>query len=184
MPRLFTALKIPSDISTQLSFLQSGLSGCRWVDSENFHITLRFVGDVSRPIALELTHMLEDVKTGPFNLQLENLDVFGNSKPHSLFAGVRRNDALFALRAEQERICQRLGLEADPRKFTPHITIARVRGTKPEAIARYLSVHGGYQSSEFTVDRFDLLSSRDSVGGGPYVTEESYELTEKDRAIA
>ena len=88
MPRLFTALEIPASIAMQLSFLQSGLSGARWIDRESLHITLRFIGDVDLPVAREIAYELEKVKTAPFSLRLDGLDVFGNSRPHSLFAGV------------------------------------------------------------------------------------------------
>lgn len=182
MPRLFTALEIPSSIATQLSMLQSGLPGARWIDRENFHITLRFIGDIERPQANELAMALETVKTPPFSLQLANLDVFGNSKPHSLFAGVMRSDMLNDLRLEQDNICRKLNLPTDSRKFTPHVTIARVRGAKTNAIAQYLSGAGGYSSLPFEVTRFVLLSSRASVGGGPYITEETYQLVEPDLA--
>ncbi|MGI9350512.1 MAG: RNA 2',3'-cyclic phosphodiesterase [Rhizobiaceae bacterium] len=184
MPRLFTALEIPTQIAMQLSLLQSGLPGARWIDRENLHITLRFVGDVEVPVARELCYELEKVKTSPFSLKLEGLDVFGNSKPHSLFAGLARSEALMELRAEQERICQRIGLAADSRKYTPHLTIARIRAAKPAAIARYLSGFGGFQSQDFPIGRFALLSSRDSFGGGPYKTEESYKLVEENLAEA
>ncbi len=182
MPRLFTALEIPTDIARQLAMLQNGLPGARWIEQENFHITLRFVGDIDRASAGELAQALEKVKTRAFTLQLSNLDVFGNAKPHSLFAGVRRNEALSDLRAEHDGICRRLGLPGDARKFTPHVTIARLRGAKTPAIARYLSSFGGYASLPFPVERFVLLSSRESTGGGPYVVEETYKLLEQPLA--
>ena len=70
MPRLFTALEIPTSVAMQLSLLQGGLPGARWIDAENFHITLRFIGDVERPLAQEIMHGLEWVKAGPFQLHL------------------------------------------------------------------------------------------------------------------
>lgn len=185
MPRLFTALQLPSSVATQVSLLQGGLPGARWLDRENFHITLRFIGDVETPVARDLVYALERVKTAPFTLQLENLDVFGGSKPHSLFTGVKSSPKLMELQAEQERICQHvIGLEPETRKYKPHVTLARVRAARTKDIASYLSMRGGFQSVPFKVDRFVLLSSRDSVGGGPYVTEESYQLVEKDLAYA
>ncbi len=184
MPRLFTALEIPAKIAMQLSLVQNGLPGARWVERGNLHITLRFMGDVERPLAMEITRSLEDVKTPPFSMRLENLDVFGNTKPHLLFAGVARNEALSLLKDEQERICQRLGLASDPRKFTPHVTLARIRGVTPADIGKYLSGCGGYVSESFEITRFVVFSSRDSTGGGPYVREEVYDLVERDNAIA
>ncbi len=128
MPRLFTALEIPGSIAMQLSLLQNGLPGARWIDRENLHITLRFIGDVELPQAREIAYALETVKTAPFVLNLDGLDVFSHSKPHSLFAGVSKSEPLTELHAEQERICQRLGHVAEHRKFIPHVTIARIRG--------------------------------------------------------
>lgn len=184
MPRLFTALEIPSPVATQLSFLQGGLPGARWIDRENLHLTLRFIGDIDNSLARELAYEFEKVKSAPFKLKLEDLDVFGGAKPHSLYAKVQRNEALSELQSAQERICQRLGLDPDKRKFTPHVTIARLRGAKPESIARYLSSRGGFQSLDFDISEFVLLSSRDSVGGGPYVTEERYKLLAKEPLVA
>ena len=87
---------------------------------------------------------------------------------------------LFALQAEIERICQRLGLPADPRKFAPHVTIARLRNTSPLEVAQYLSARGNFATMPFKVGRFVLMSSRDSVGGGPYIVEEAWKLSGSD----
>jgi 2'-5' RNA ligase len=103
---------------------------------------------------------------------------FGSKKPHSIFAGVTPAPEMHALQAEIERICQRLGLPADPRKFTPHVTLARLRNARTEDVAHYLSGRGNFHTAPFTVNRFVLMSSKESVGGGPYVTEEVFPLTE------
>ncbi len=180
MPRLFTALQLPNSVATQLSWLQSGLPGARWIDRENFHITLRFIGDVEKPVACELADALERVKASTFMLQLEDLNAFGGAKPHSLYAGVRRSNELMDMQAEQERICQHVvGLPAESRKYKPHVTVAKVRGASEADLATYLTARGAFQSIAFEVDRFVLMSSRDSVGGGPYIVEESYQLVEK-----
>jgi 2'-5' RNA ligase len=81
------------------------------------------------------------------------------------------------LQAEIERICQRIGLPADPRKFVPHVTLARLRSTSATDVASYLSARGNFETLPFKVGRFVLMSSRDSVGGGPYVIEEAWPLT-------
>jgi 2'-5' RNA ligase len=80
------------------------------------------------------------------------------------------------MQAEQERIAQRLGLPPDQRKFTPHVTLARLRGTSPRQVADYLAMRGGFRAGPFPVVRFVLFSARDSVGGGPYLIEEAYQL--------
>jgi 2'-5' RNA ligase len=180
MPRLFTAIEIPQPVALLLSLIQGGLPGARWIDRENLHITLRFVGDVETPVARELAYALERVKTAPFQLMLSGLDVFGGTKPRSLFAAVERSETLNGLYAEQERICQQIGLSPEGRKFKPHVTLARLRGARTADIAKYLTGQGGFSSPLFDVGRFVLLSSRNSVGGGPYVLEESYQLIERE----
>ena len=87
---------------------------------------------------------------------------------------------LAALQGEIERICQRLGLPADPRKFVPHVTLARLRNPSPIEVAGYLSSRGNFAAMPFKVGRFVLMSSRDSVGGGPYIVEEAWPLLGRD----
>jgi 2'-5' RNA ligase len=89
---------------------------------------------------------------------------------------------MYALQAEIERICQRIGLPPDPRKFTPHVTLARLKSSRVEDVIHYLAGRGNFQTSTFTVPRFVLLSSRESVGGGPYLTEEIFPLNEAPSA--
>jgi len=176
MPRLFTALEIPHEAALSLSLLRGGLPGARWVDVENYHLTLRFIGDVDGRLADEIANALDRVHRPAFSLTLSGVGAFGSRKPHAVYAGVAPSPGLFALQAEIERICQRLGLDADPRKFTPHVTLARLRSSSPADVALYLSARGNFAAMPFRADRFVLMSSRDSVGGGPYVVEEAWPL--------
>ncbi|MDK1490977.1 RNA 2',3'-cyclic phosphodiesterase [Sinorhizobium sp. 7-81] len=178
MPRLFTALEIPRNAAMSLSLLRGGLPGARWIDVENYHITLRFIGDVDGRTADEIVERLDRIERPEFQLQLTGTGAFGSKKPHSVWAGVSNEPEMFALQAEIERICQRIGLPPDPRKFTPHVTLARLRSSRVEDVVNYLSGRGNFLTSPFTVSRFVLLSSRDSVGGGPYLTEEVFPLHE------
>lgn len=182
MPRLFTALEMPGETAFRLSLVQSGLPEARWIEREDFHITLRFVGDVDRRTGMELAEALHNTRATSFQLELGGLDVFGNQKPRSLYAGIKRSDELSRLHAAHERICQQIGLEPEHRRFKPHVTIARLKNTALSDLTRYLSQMGGFESEPFQVNRFVLLSSRDSVGGGPYVIEETYDLQEHDFA--
>ena len=178
MPRLFTALEIPRDAALSLSLLRGGLPGARWIDVENYHITLRFIGDVEGHVADEIANALDRVRRPSFSLTLSGVGAFGGKKPHAVWAGITPSPALNALQAEIERICQRLGLPADPRKFTPHVTLARLRNARTEDVAHYLSGRGNFHTAPFTVNRFVLMSSKESVGGGPYLTEEVFPLYE------
>ncbi|HEU4987748.1 MAG TPA: RNA 2',3'-cyclic phosphodiesterase [Rhizobiaceae bacterium] len=176
MPRLFTALEIPRDAALSLSLLRGGLPGARWIDVENYHLTLRFIGDVEGHVADEIANALDRVRRPSFQLTLSGVGAFGQKKPHAVWAAVAASPDLNALQAEIERICQRLGLPADPRKFIPHVTLARLRNSSPADVANYLSARGNFSAAPFRVGRFVLMSSKDSVGGGPYIVEEAWPL--------
>src|SRR5476651_2286585 len=174
MPRLFTGVEIPSDIGQALSMLRGGLPGARWITPENYHLTLRFIGDVDDVIAGEVALMLGRVRRGSFDLHLEGLTSFGGRKPRAVVATVAPAQALLEVQAEHERLMQRIGLEPEGRKYTPHVTLARLRDSSSMDVADYLSAHGLFRTPAFPVSRFVLFSARESVGGGPYVVEASY----------
>jgi 2'-5' RNA ligase len=177
MPRLFTGLELPADVGWRLSLKRGGLLGARWIDPENYHITLRFIGDVDHQTADEVADSLDRLSNSMrFSVRLSHLGSFGGDKPRALFAGVEPDEPLTRLQAAQERVLQRAGLPPEGRKFVPHVTLARLRSTGPEDVARFISEAGRFEPISFPVGRFVLFSSRDSVGGGPYVVEQSYPL--------
>lgn len=174
MPRLFTGLEIPSDVAQTLSMLRGGLPGARWIDQKNYHVTLRFIGDVDDSDAREIASLLGRVRRGPFELRLDGLTSFGGKKPRAVVATVAPAPALMEAQAEQERLMQRIGLEPEGRKYIPHVTLARLRDSSSRDVAEYLSARGLFRTPTFRVSNFVLFSSRASVGGGPYVVEASY----------
>ncbi len=176
MPRLFTGLEIPDDIRQPLSMLRGGLPGARWIDAENYHLTLRFIGDVDDIVAREVTYMLGKIRRGGFELRLDGVTAFGGRKPRAVVATVAPSPAVIELQAEHERLMQRIGIEPEGRKFTPHVTLARLRDTSSQSVADYLGARGAFRSAPFMVSNFVLFSSRDSVGGGPYLVEADYPL--------
>ena len=176
MPRLFTGLEIPADVTFDLDLMKGGIIGGRWIDRESFHITLRFIGDIDEGLAREIAYELDGVEARPFSLRLKGIDVFGGNKPHTLYAGVEDCADLPRLQSIHERICQVLGLDAEPRKFKPHVTLARLRDPDIGNVHGFVAAHSLYKSRVFDVGRFVLFSSRPSRGGGPYAVEESYQL--------
>jgi 2'-5' RNA ligase len=176
MPRLFIALEIPRNLAMSLSLLRGGIPGARWIDVENYHITLRFIGDVDGRTADEVVDRLDRIDRPEFQATLTGIGSFGSKKPHSVYAGVSPSPEMYALQGEIERICQRIGLPPDPRKFTPHVTLARLKNCRLDDVVHYLSGRGNFYTAPFTVNRFVLLSSKESVGGGPYLTEEIFPL--------
>jgi 2'-5' RNA ligase len=184
MPRLFTGLEIPPSVAQSLAMMRGGLPGARWIDPQNYHLTLRFIGDIDDALAHEIAGMLGRVRRGAFELRLDGLTSFGGRKPRALVASAAPIAPLMELQAEHERLLQRLGLEPEGRKYTPHVTLARLRETSSWQVADYLGARGHYRSAPFEVPRFVLFSSRASVGGGPYVVEAEYPLGEPARRRA
>jgi 2'-5' RNA ligase len=177
MPRLFTGLEIPDDVGQTLSFLRGGLPGARWIDPENYHLTLRFIGDVDDALAHEVVSMLSRVNRKAFELRLNGLSSFGGRKPRAVVANTEPVQALYDLQGELERLMQRVGLEPEGRKFTPHVTLARLRDSSTRQVADYLAERASFRSAPFPVHRFALFSSRASIGGGPYVVEDAFPLS-------
>jgi 2'-5' RNA ligase len=176
MPRLFTGLELPQSVRTRLSLVRAPLPGARWIEPEDFHITLRFAGDIDNRVADEFAGFLDDIEMAPFDVSISSVGFFGGRMPRVIWAGVEGGAALTNLQKAHERAARRAGLEPDPQTFTPHVTLARLKGTRPEAVARFLSSRGGLRSEPFKVDRFALFSAKPGSGGGPYVVEHAYQF--------
>ncbi|UXM95212.1 RNA 2',3'-cyclic phosphodiesterase [Bartonella sp. HY329] len=183
MPRLFTALEVPHNIASSLSLVRGGLPGARWLENGDLHITLNFFGDVEAHIADEIVHALDRVELPCFNLRLRGLDVFTRKKPSTLYAGLEANPALMTLHETIGRKLRHLPLERNKRSFTPHITLAHVRQSKIHDLIKYLTERGGFLTDTFEAKRFVLMSSRELVGGGPYIIEESWPLHQSVMAV-
>jgi RNA 2',3'-cyclic 3'-phosphodiesterase len=150
MTRLFTALEIPQPAAFHLSLLRGGLPGARWIDPENYHVTLRFIGDTDGRTADEVANALDRVYRPPFELKLKGFDCFASGRvPHSLVVRIEPTPQLIELQAEHERILQRLGLPPEGRRYIPHVTLARLRGTTATDVARWLAEHGGFDGPSF-----------------------------------
>jgi 2'-5' RNA ligase len=139
-------------------------------------VTLRFIGDVDDEIAHEIAWLLGKVRRKHFELRLDGLSAFGGRKPRAIVAAVAPSQSVTELQAEHERLIQRAGLDPEGRKYTPHVTLARLRDSSSFEVAEYLSARGAFRAPPFKVSRFVLFSSRASVGGGPYVVEAAYPL--------
>jgi 2'-5' RNA ligase len=176
MLRIFTGLEIPADVAQSLSMLRGGLPGARWVDPENYHLTLRFIGDIDDALAHEVASLLSRVRRREFALRFDGLSSFGGRRPRAVVAALAPTQELMELQAEHERLMQRVGLDPEGRKYTPHVTLARLRDSSSRQVAEYLATRSLLHAPPFTVSRFVLFSSRASVGGGPYVVEAAYPL--------
>lgn len=178
MPRLFIGLEIPPLQRAAIALRQSGLPETRWIEPTDFHITLRFIGDVTPKQADAIVEALDSKLWHAPHIAFDGLETFGKSKPKSLYAKVVEDEALMRLAASLERMMQSLGLPANGQKFTPHVTLARFRNAiQPIAVAHYLSQCAPLSAPPFRPKRFVLYSAKESTGGGPYVPEEAFEFS-------
>jgi RNA 2',3'-cyclic 3'-phosphodiesterase len=176
VPRLFTGLELPDAIVAELALARGGVVGARWLEPEDYHVTLRFIGDVDGRAARDIDETLSDIRMPQAPISFEELSWFGGDKPRAIVAKVRPEATLMDLQSEQERRLRRIGLEPETRKYTPHVTLARLRGARQAVVANYLAVRGNVAMGSFIAERFVLFSARQGSGGGPYVVEASYPL--------
>ena len=176
MIRLFVALEIPSPVCERLLALQGGVSGARWLDREQLHLTLRFIGEVSESTAGDIDDALTGVRVPGFALALAGVGAFGGKAPRSLWAGVRASSELVHLQRKIENALQRLGLSAEQRKFTPHVTLARLRDPPRAQVQEFLTTVALFSSGDFLVDGFALFSSELASSGAIYRVERNYPL--------
>lgn len=175
MPRLFTGLAVPPEVAQALAFQRGGLAGARWVEPESYHLTLRFLGDIDRRTAEDVDEGLAGMRPrSPIEVVLDGLSAFGGDRPRALIAHAVPSEALADLQAEHERIARRVGMAPETRRYTPHVTLARLaRGTAPGEVAAWLAERA-FTPLRFVARAALLYSARDGVGGGPYLVEAEY----------
>ena len=148
----------------------------RWQDEEQLHLTLRFVGEVDRPIAGDLADGLSRVRADRFPLRVKGVGRFEQRNSGALWAGVEPKDPVIALAAKVERACQQVGLEPERRAFHPHITLARWKGRRTREVQDFIERRAGLATDPFEVERFILFESRLSRHGAHYEEVASYPL--------
>lgn len=174
--RLFVALSIPDEVAHQLMLIQGGVPGARWQSREQLHLTLRFIGEVDGRDARALEDALAAIDAPAFELQLHGVGQFGNKQPHALWAGARRNELLEHLQRKVDSAIRRVGQPQDAHKFTPHVTLARLKHPELDKLREWLTGNALFTSAEFAVGSFCLYSSKLTSDGSIYRIEQEYPL--------
>ncbi len=177
MLRLFVGIGFPPELKLRLSLLCSGIPGTKWVDPGNFHLTLRFIGEITEDRAADVDHALVRLRARRFALQLAETGVFGGGdKPRSLWVGIERGPELLALRDKIEQALIRAGLPPEPRKFAPHVTLARLRNPPIDQLGEFLGAHAGFRADPLPVEAFSLIASFQTKSGSVYEDQADYPL--------
>jgi 2'-5' RNA ligase len=176
MHRLFVAIRPPEPIRDLLIDAMDDSPDFRWQDEEQLHLTLRFVGEVDRPLANDLADMLGRIHGQPFDLRISGVGRFEQRNSGALWAAVEPKAPVAALAAKVERACLTIGLEPERRAFHPHITLARWKGRRTREVHDFLDREQAFSSPPFTVDAFGLFESHLSRHGAHYEEVARYPL--------
>jgi 2'-5' RNA ligase len=176
MLRLFVGIEFPPELKLRLSLLCSGIAGARWVDPGNFHLTLRFIGEIDEGTAADVDEALLRLRGRPFSVQLAGVGVFGGDKLRQLWVGVERDPALSALQGKIELALIRIGLPPEPRKYVPHVTLARLREPRRDELQQFLAAHAQFRAEPLRVDSFSLIASYLTKAGSVYEDQADYPL--------
>ena len=176
--RLFVALDLSWEMRTRVSMLAgSGLPGARWVPLENYHLTLRFIGDTPAYRCEDIDLAFAAIRSKRFPLELSGVGVFAKAgRASSLWVGVTRNPALDHLAGKIETALQRAGLEPERRRFSPHVTLARCGNVAEDRLAGFVQTHNLFRAGPVEISKFTLFSSLLGKDQAVYAPEVDYEL--------
>jgi 2'-5' RNA ligase len=177
MHRLFVAICPPEAIRDLLIDAMDDSADFRWQHDEQLHLTLRFIGEVERPVANDVADALSRIRSVPLELWIAGVGRFEQRNSGALWAGVEPKPPVAALAAKIERACQSIGLEPERRAFHPHITLARWKGRRTREVQDYLERAAGLSSEPFAVSEFKLFESRLSRDGAHYEAVATYGLS-------
>ena len=177
MIRLFVALPLPTHQCQRLRTLRSGVRGAHWTEEANLHITLQFIGEVREPEVAEITAALSSVEAEKFDLTLSGVGHFGSHKNiRSLWVGIQNSHALYSLQKKIESVLTRAGIGLDTRKFSPHITLARLKYARPLHVRDWLEGNSYFRGTAFKVDSFTLFHSYRGHTSAIYTPLENFSL--------
>jgi 2'-5' RNA ligase len=177
MHRLFVGIRPPEHIRDLLIDAMDDSADFRWQSEEQLHLTLRFIGEVDRPLAEDLAAQLGGIRSEPFSTRIKGVGRFDHRNSGALWAGVEPKPPVAALAAKIERVCLAVGLEPERRALHPHITLARWKGRRSREVRDFLERKRDLASDLFEVDGFTLFESRLSRHGPHYEEVVRYPLS-------
>lgn len=180
MPRLFIALHLPEAVKSGLLRLKTSVPTARWSDERQFHLTLRFLGDIPDNRVGKIETALSQIALPAFEMSLKSVGCFPeniNKPTRVLWAGVSAPKALFDLQKQVELSMIGAGFGEQDKPFSPHITLARLKTDKPlDAVKSFLDANQNYASELFQVGHFALVESRLHTSGAVYTDRRIFEL--------
>lgn len=178
MIRLFVGLELPEIAKTQLMLLSRGIKGARWQTPEQMHLTLKFVGEVEEPVLVDVADVLAGIHAPDFDLAIKGVGYFGKAHmARILWAGIAPNPELKELHERIEFALQTCGIAPETRRFTPHVTLARVHGAKATDVEEFAARYSELQLASFPVSHFSLFESNLGNSGAHYTVLDRFSLS-------
>jgi 2'-5' RNA ligase len=179
MPRLFIAIDLTGTMKKNLETIFFGIPGARWVALDQLHLTVRFIGEVDGALFLDIKNTLEEISISPFDIQLKGVGHFPpRGTPRVIWVGLGKSESVQLLRKKIDGALLRIGIEPEGRKFSAHITLARLKNTPLQKVADFLSANGLFSQKPFQIDDFKLYSSTLTPKGAIHKVERVYYLNE------
>ena len=177
MIRLFVAVDIPENIQKEVQGMGRAIPNARPVPADQLHLTLKFIGEVDGSSFLDIRESLNEAVIPEFSLALKGVGTFPpRGIPRILFAGVAPTAEITTLRNTIEKTLAAIGIPREKRKYTPHLTLARLHNCPLRHLQNYLAGNAFLQTPDFTVDAFHLYSSQLTAKGALHTLESSYPL--------
>lgn len=173
--RLFTALDVPQELKTQLAALPRKGLDAKWSHPDDYHITIRFLGDIGSARLPEIDEALARVRSPSFAAEVRGLAHFDNRKQSVLHAAVQSVRRMENLCADVTDALTPLGFDFGPRPFVPHVTVARVKGMR--GLDDYTARNGRSVAARWRPEAFHLMrSASPGVTGRRYTALRTYPL--------
>ena len=177
MVRLFVALALPEAVKAELAGLVGGIPGAKWLPPANYHMTLRFIGEIQSWQAQDVDHALAAIRARPFEISLHGLGTFEKAgRLQALWVGIERSAVLTHLQNKVENALQRADIAPERKRFAPHVTLARVDRAPPDKVIGFVQAHNLFRAPPITIEHFSLFSSQLGKEHSVYTQEADYAL--------
>jgi 2'-5' RNA ligase len=155
-------VNIVSNVSRVQRSLSSAKADVKFVEPENIHLTLKFLGDVQEELIDNVIDVVKEVSFEPFNFTIEGVGVFPSlRRPQTIWAGITNGltDLSQVFNLVEDGL-SKLGFEKERRRFNPHLTLGRVRsGRNRDKLVEALKAHADEKFGEVRVDKITLKKS-------------------------
>lgn len=176
--RLFIAIVLPSAVQEVLRELPRKVNGISWSRPEQWHLTLRFLGDVAEDQIDPLLTRLATIEVEPFILPIEGVGTFPpNRPPRVVWVGIGAgHPRLFQLRQRVDDAVLAVGVDLDVRTFHPHVTLARCDGDVGAGLTQWLHDHRDFAAPPIRVESFALFRSELQSQGAVHTLVRAFPL--------